>query len=71
MITPKYVIIVEYDTDDHNINSVAFYTTQASDAAALAKSFNSSRTIFSPSQIPHLHRQLVPCPVRSVVYAAV
>jgi hypothetical protein len=71
MITPAYVIIVEYEADDHNINSVAFYASEASYAASLAKSFNHSQTIFSPSQLPHLHRQLVPCRIRTVVYAAI
>lgn len=69
-MNPKYVIIVEYATDTHNINSVAFYASEASYAAMLVKSFE-SQTIFAPSQLPHSLGNLVRCTVRSATYAAI
>lgn len=71
LLDVKYVVTVEFINDVKLTDSIAFYATEASYAAGLARSFDVSRKIAVMSKHAPYVGVLVECEVIRVVYAGV
>lgn len=71
LVDVKYVVTVEFYNDVDLIDSMAFYVTGATYAAALVRSFEQSGVIWVVSAQAPTVGSLVECRVRRAIYAGV